>query len=159
MWETHNALILLVGMMALTSVAERTSFFRWAAALAARAGRGRVLFLYAMVFLLGTVVTAVLSLDATVLVLTPVVYTTVVRMRLKPLPFMFACVYTANTASLFLPVSNLTNLLAYNSLGLDFVRFGLVMFIPATLAILANVLVFIVIFRKDLRGSYQKDDM
>ena len=105
-------------------------------------------------FGVGCLTTAVLSLDATAIVLTPIVYGAVSRLGLKPLPFMFACVYAANTASLFLPISNLTNLLAYNAFGLDFARFALVMLLPATLAVLANVLVFGWLFRGDLQGSY-----
>lgn len=101
--------------------------------------------------------TATLSLDATVIVLTPIVYGMVVRLRLWPLPFMFACIYTANTASLFLPVSNLTNLLLYDAFDLSFVRFGLVMLLPATLAVLANALVFVVLFRNGLRGLYEPE--
>jgi arsenical pump membrane protein len=81
-------------------------------------------------------------------------YGMVVRLRLSPLPFMFACVYTANTASIFLPISNLTNLLVYDTFGLGFVRFGLIMLIPSTLAVLVNALVLAGIFRKDLQGSY-----
>jgi arsenical pump membrane protein len=69
---------------------------------------------------------------------------------------MFACVYTANTASLFLPISNLTNLLAYDTFDLGFVHFALIMLIPATLAVLANALIFAAIFRKDLRGAYNE---
>jgi arsenical pump membrane protein len=154
--DTQDALILLVGMMALSAVAENAGFFDWAASLSARAGGGSVLKLYGFVFLVGTLITATLSLDATAIVLTPIVYGIVVRLRLSPLPFMFACVYTANTASLFLPVSNLTNLLAYDAFDLGFARFALLMLIPATLAVLANALVLAVLFRKDLRGSYDQ---
>lgn len=154
--ETQEALILLVGMMALSAVAEKAGFFDWAASLTARAGGGSVLRLYCFVFLTGTLVTATLSLDATAIVLTPIIYGMVVRLRLSPMPFMFACVYTANTASLFLPVSNLTNLLAYDAFDLEFIRFALIMLIPATLAILANALVLAGIFSKDLRGSYEQ---
>jgi arsenical pump membrane protein len=154
--ETQDALVLLVGMMALSAVAEKAGFFEWAASLTAKAGGGSVARLYGFVFLAGTLITAALSLDATAIVLTPILYGMVVRLRLSPLPFMFACVYTANTASLFLPISNLTNLLAYDALDLGFVRFALVMLIPATSAVLANALVLAWIFRKDLRGSYDK---
>jgi arsenical pump membrane protein len=152
--ETEDALVLLVGMMALSAVAEKAGFFDWAASVTARAGRERVLLLYGFVFLVGTLVTVTLSLDATAIVLTPIVYEMVVRLRLSSLPFMFACVYTANTASLFLPISNLTNLLAYDKFNLGFAHFGLVMFLPGTLAILTNFAIFVFLFRKDLRGSY-----
>jgi arsenical pump membrane protein len=152
--EIQDALVLLVGMMALSAIAEKAGFFEWAASLTARAGRGSILKLYGFVFLVGTLITATLSLDATAIVLTPILYGMVVRLRLSPLPFMFACVYTANTASLFLPISNLTNLLAYDTFDLSFVRFALIMLIPATLAVLANALVLAWLFRKDLWGSY-----
>lgn len=155
--ETEDALLLLVGMMALSAVAEKAGFFDWAASVTARAGRERVLPLYAFVFLVGTLVTLTLSLDATAIVLTPIVYGMVVRLRLSPLPFMFACVYTANTASLFLPISNLTNLLAYDRFDLGFARFGLVMLLPGVLAILTNFVIFVLLFRNDLRGSYTLD--
>ena len=152
--ETWDVLVLLVGMMALSAVAEKAGFFDWAASWTARAGGGRVFSLYGFVFLVGTLVTATLSLDATAIVLTPIVYGMAVRLRLEPLPFMFACVYTANTASLFLPVSNLTGLLAYGTFDLGFARFALIMFLPATLAVATNFLVFVWLFRKYLRGGY-----
>lgn len=152
--ETADPLVLLVGMMSLSAVAEKAGFFDWAASVAVRVGRGRTARLFVLVFGVGCLTTAVLSLDATAIVLTPIVYGAVSRLGLKPLPFMFACVYAANTASLFLPISNLTNLLAYNAFSLGFARFALVMLLPAALAVLANVLVFGWLFRGDLGGSY-----
>jgi arsenical pump membrane protein len=152
--ETADPLALLVGMMFLSAVAEKGGFFDWSASLALRAGGGRVRRLFVLVFLVGSLVSAVLSLDATAIVLTPVVYGAVSRLGLKPLPFMFACVYAANTASLFLPVSNLTNLLAYDDFALGFARYASIMILPATLAVLSNLLVFAWLFRKDLQGSY-----
>ncbi|HET7035743.1 MAG TPA: ArsB/NhaD family transporter, partial [Thermomicrobiaceae bacterium] len=153
----EDALVFLIGMMILSALAERAGFFEWAATLAARAGGGRVLRLYVFVFLVGTVITATLSLDATAIVLTPIIYGMVVRLRLRPLAFMFAISAIANTASLFLPISNLTNLLLYGALNLDFFRFALVMLLPALLAVLTNIVVFVLLFRRDLRGGYQPE--
>ncbi len=157
-WElvrvAEDPLVFLVGMMLVSAVIERAGFFEWCAALAARAGRGHVQRLYLLVFLTGTIITAFLSLDATAIVLTPIVYAMTVRLKLRALPFMFACGFIANTASLFMPISNLTNLLIYHGLGLDFTRFSLIMFLPATLAVVANALLFTFIFRFDLRGHY-----
>lgn len=155
--ETHDALVLLVGMMALSVVAEKAGFFEWAALLTARAGGGRVLTLYGLVFLVGTTITATLSLDATAIVFTPIIYGMVVRLGLRPLPFMFACVYAANTASLFLPISNLTGLLVYDAFDLGFLKFGEVMALPATLAVVVNFALFSWLFRKDLRGFHERE--
>ena len=155
--EAADPLVLLVGMMSLSIVAEKAGFFDRAASVAVRAGGGRTARLFVLVFGVGCLTTALLSLDVTAIVLTPIVYEAVSRLGLKPLPFMFACVYAANTASLFLPVSNLTNLLAYNAFGLGFGRYALVMLLPATLAVLTNVLVFGWLFGRDLRGSYDAE--
>lgn len=56
-------------------------------------------------------ITAVLSLDATVVLLTPVVFAAAARAGVRPKPPVYACTHLANTASVLLPVSNLTNLL------------------------------------------------
>jgi arsenical pump membrane protein len=152
--ERADPLALLVGLMLLSAVADKAGFFDWSASLALRAGGGRVRRLFALVFVVGCLVSAVLSLDTTAIVLTPIVYGAVSRLDLKPLPFMFACVYAANTASLFLPVSNLTSLLAYDAFGLGFARYALIMLLPATIAVLTNLLIFDWLFRQDLKGSY-----
>ena len=65
-----------------------------------------------------------LSLDATVLLLTPVVFATAAQVRARPRPHVYACMHLANTGSLLLPVSNLTNLLAFTASGLTFARFA-----------------------------------
>jgi di/tricarboxylate transporter len=62
---------------------------------------------------LTAVTTAALSLDATVVLLTPVVFATAARLDMRARPYVYACTHLANSASLLLPVSNLTNLLAF----------------------------------------------
>ena len=59
------------------------------------------------VFVVASLVTAVLSLDATVVLLTPVVFATADRLGVRAKPHVYACTHLANTASLLLPVSNL----------------------------------------------------
>jgi len=66
-------------------------------------------------------------------------------------------VWLANTASLLLPVSNLTNLLAlpsFNALGIDY--HGMVGWTwrPALAAIVVTVLTLAVMFGRSLRGTY-----
>lgn len=150
----QDALVFLIGMMIVSAIVERAGFFDWSAMLAARAGNGSVQRLYLYIFVIGTLITAVLSLDATAIVLTPIVYAMAQRLKLRPLPFMFACSFVANTASLFMPISNLTNLLIYRSLDFSFIRFSLIMFIPAVFAVVTNAALFRYLFRHDLHGRY-----
>jgi len=114
-------------MLALTGIVERARLFDIIAELCAQwSGRnGRLLFLF--LYLFGALVTTFLSLDVTVILLTPIVLALTARRNIDPVPFLFATVFVANVVSLALPVSNLTNLLVYDGLGLDFRDFATAM--------------------------------
>jgi arsenical pump membrane protein len=99
------------------------------------------------------VTTAVLSLDATVVLLTPVVFATAARVGARPRPHVYACTHLANSASLLLPVSNLTNLLAFAVSGLSFTRFAGLMAAPWLVAIAVEYAVFRRFFRADLAAT------
>ncbi|MCC6705632.1 MAG: hypothetical protein IT334_12190 [Thermomicrobiales bacterium] len=148
--ETGDVLLFLTGMMALTILVEHAGVFAHLAEFTARLARGNGRLLFCNVFLLGAIVTALLSLDVTVIMLTPIIYLVAKRRGLDPLPFMFACTFVANTASLVLPVSNLTNLLVYHDLDIAFSRFAAVMWWPNLAAAVVNLLVFLILFRKRL---------
>jgi arsenical pump membrane protein len=142
----------LAGVLVIAALADRDGLFVAAARLVARvAGRRGPAPLLAGVFGLAAVVTAVLSLDATVVLLTPVVYATAVRLRVDPRPHVYACGHLANTGSLPLPVSNLTNLLAYAVSGLSFLRFAELMSLPWLVAVVAEFVVFRLFFGPTLR--------
>ena len=59
--------------------------------------------LLTLVFVAASLTTAVLSLDATVVLLTPVVFATASRMGVRPKPHVYATAHLANSASLLLP--------------------------------------------------------
>ncbi|MFZ0874814.1 MAG: SLC13 family permease [Pseudonocardiaceae bacterium] len=108
-----------------------------------------------MVFASAAVTTAVLSLDATVMLLTPVVFGTTARLRLRAKPHVYACTHLANSASTLLPVSNLTNLLAFNASGLSFLGFAALMTGPWLASIAVEFLALRWFFATDLIGSTQ----
>jgi arsenical pump membrane protein len=117
----------LAAVLVLAALADDEGVFTYAGALAGRFGGGSPRRLFGVVFLIASVVTAVLSLDATVVLLTPMVLATAARERLPPRPHVYACAHLANSASLLLPVSNLTNLLAFAASGLGFTGFAALM--------------------------------
>ncbi|MEV8007430.1 SLC13 family permease [Streptomyces parvus] len=124
----------------------------------ARACRGQTRPLLGGVFVVASVVTAVLSLDATVVLLTPVVLATAARVGARPRPYVYACAHLANSASLLLPVSNLTNLLAFTASGLSFTRFAALMALPWLAAIAVEYAVFRRAFRDDLAAGAHAPD-
>jgi arsenical pump membrane protein len=109
--------------------------------------------LLAQVFLIAAVTTAVLSLDATVVLLTPVVFATAARLPVPARPHVYACTHLANSASLLLPVSNLTNLLAFAASGLAFGHFAALMAMPWLAAVGVEYAVFGRFFATDLNAG------
>lgn len=140
----------LAAVLVLAQLCDDDGLFQACGAWMARASTGRPRRLMTSTFVLASAITAVLSLDATVVLLTPVVFATVARLGARPKPHLYACAHLSNTASLLLPVSNLTNLLAFTASGLSFTRFALLMTLPWIVAIAVEYVVFRRFFAADL---------
>jgi arsenical pump membrane protein len=147
-------LLFLVAVTVLAELADAAQVFDVAASRAARWGRGSTTGLFLLVCLLGAVTTILLSLDTTAVLLTPVVLATAQQLKLPTLPFALAAVWLANTASLLLPVSNLTNLLAINRLSMSTVEYASHMWLPALAAVLVTIAFLFLISRRQLQGRY-----
>jgi len=149
--EVAPTVVFLVVVLLLADLADREGLFRWAAAVMVRRAGRSAQGLLGRVFLLATAVTAVLSLDATVVLLTPVVVALARQARVPVGPHGYAVGHLANSASLLLPVSNLTNLLAVAATGLSFVHFAGLMVLPQVVTVAAEYLVLRWLFRAQLR--------
>jgi arsenical pump membrane protein len=108
----------------------------------------------ALIVVLAAVVTAVLSLDATVVLLAPVL---LVAARGARRATSMATVRIANTGSTLLPVSNLTNLLVFAGTGLAFVEFAWLMLPVWAVGVAAELAVLRWWFRRDLRDDPAPD--
>lgn len=143
----------LAAILVLAHLADAEGVFRWLGDRLAVASAGRPHRLLRLVFAAAAVTTAVLSLDATVVLLTPVVFATAARLRLRAKPHVYACTHLANSASTLLPVSNLTNLLAFTASGLSFLGFASLMTLPWLAVIAVEYLVLRRFFGADLTES------
>ena len=132
-------LLFLVAITVLAELAEVAKVFDVAALHSSRLARGRTGLLFLLVAVLATVTTVLLGLDTTAVLLTPVVLSMSVQLDLPAMPFALLTVWLANTASLLLPVSNLTNLLALDRLGLRPHEFAGRMWLPAVVAVVLTV--------------------
>ncbi|WP_433798235.1 SLC13 family permease [Actinomycetospora sp. CA-084318] len=135
----------LAAVLVLSHLADAEGVFTWAGSLLRREG------LFGRVFVIAAVTTAVLSLDATVVLLTPVVVRAAKRLRVAAAPAAYACAHLANSASLLLPVSNLTNLLAVGATDLSFLRFAALMALPWLAVLLVEYVGLRRVFRRELR--------
>lgn len=140
----------LAAILMLAHLCREEGMFAAAGQLMARHSLGRPTRLLGLVFVIASLTTAVLSLDATVVLLTPVVFATASRLGVRPKPHVYATSHLANSASLLLPVSNLTNLLAMGAAGISFAKFGALMALPWLVAIAIEYLVHRTWFASDL---------
>jgi arsenical pump membrane protein len=112
----NDVYLFLIGMMLLAEVARQEGLFDWLAAQAATRARGSATRLFALIYLVGIVVTVFLSNDATAVVLTPAVAAVARTAKANnPLPYLLICAFIANAASFVLPISNPANLVIYGS--------------------------------------------
>ena len=128
--------LFLIGMMVVSELARQEGLFDHLAARTAKQAKGSSSRLFALIFGVGTVVTVLMSNDATAVVLTPAVLAATRAAKVsKPLPYLYICAFVANAASFVLPISNPANLVIFQDKMpplLDwFVRFSL----PSLLAI------------------------
>ncbi|WBQ02005.1 SLC13 family permease [Kribbella sp. CA-293567] len=150
-------LVFLVAVTVIAGLADAAKVFDVAAREAAHLARGRMWRLWLLVVVLATALTIVLSLDTCAVLLTPVVLAMARQLEVPPKLFAFTTVWLAGTASMLLPVSNLTNLLAlhqFDQLGLGLTDYLGLSWRPAIAAILITVAVLAALFHRDLRRTY-----
>jgi Na+/H+ antiporter NhaD/arsenite permease-like protein len=82
----YDVYLFLTGMMVLAELGRREGVFDWLAGIAIRAAAGSRARLFALIYLLGIVVTTVLSNDATAVVLTSAVFAVMKRAKGDPAP-------------------------------------------------------------------------
>lgn len=100
------------------------------------------------------VCTAFLSLDTTAVILTPIVVLMARKASMSPMPFALTTVWLANTASVLLPVSNVTNLLAWHHWHVHPIGFAGAMWAPFIAGVALPAVVVWIIYRRRLAHRY-----
>jgi arsenical pump membrane protein len=150
-------LLFVVAITVVTELASEAGLFTVAERLSTW-GLDRAWLMWMLVVALASTCTIFLSLDTTAVLLTPVVVLLARHVGLSPLPFALTTIWLANSASLLLPVSNLTNLLAEHELTSGPfsgpIGFVTLMAVPAVVCIVVPSALLFVIYRRDLLSRY-----
>jgi arsenical pump membrane protein len=150
--QAWPAFALVAGLLLIGATAAREGLFEEAGALAARV-RGGGTVLLASLLLVTAAITAVLNLDTAVVFLTPVLLHAARRRGLGEAPFLYGVVFMANSASLLLPGSNLTNLIVLANDHVSGSTFAARLW-PAWVVAVAVTIAFVAIaFRRALRPA------
>ncbi|MFD9682189.1 SLC13 family permease [Rhodococcus sp. NPDC059969] len=142
--------VFLVAVLVLAHAADALGVFRWVSQVLQQRSLADPHRLLIYVFGAAALTTAVLSLDATVVLLTPAVIAAARSIGTSPRPHSYASAHLSNSASTLLPVSNLTNLIAFAATGLTFLHFTALMALPWVVTIAVEYLIFRLFFRSEL---------
>jgi arsenical pump membrane protein len=143
--QAWPAFALVTGLLLVGVVAERDGLF---AAAGARTSQLPLPPRALLVAALGLVVavTAVLNLDTSVFFLTPVLLHLARHRGVDEAPFLYGTVYMSNAASLFLPGSNLTNLIVLHHEHVSGATFLARMWPAAVASVVTTTLILVVAF-------------
>ncbi|MDT3397666.1 ArsB/NhaD family transporter [Streptomyces sp. B1866] len=147
-------LAFLATVIVLAELTSEAEVFDVVAAGVARAGRGSYALLFLLCVAFAGVTTATLNLDTTAVLLTPVMLALASRVGIATVPLAMTTVWLANTASLLLPVSNLTNLLASDRVALSPAGLARAMWAPQLAALAATMAcLWLCYWRRGVRGA------
>ena len=150
--QDWSPFVLVTGLLLIGLVADYDGLFAAAGHQLARMSTGGgVLFLGATAMI--AVVTAVLNLDTSVAFLTPVLVYTARSRGEGEAPLLSGCLLLSNAGSLFLPGSNLTNLIVLGHLRLTGAAFFSRMWAPALAALVVTAVVVAALEHRALRVS------
>jgi len=144
--------VLVAGLLLIGLTAHRDGLFEQAGHWLQGLGGPPAVLLVACLLLVA-LVTAVLNLDTAVVFLTPVLIHAARGRGIEEEAFLYGAIYMANASSLYLPGSNLTNLLVLADQPLSGATFAARMLVVAVAATLVTMLGLLTIFRRRLHAT------
>ncbi len=152
-----NAALSLISIMIISLVLDNVGFFKWAALTMVLTAEGSKVRLFFNIIILGSLISIFFNNDGSILILTPIIYEAMKGIGFsykETIPFLFACGYIADTASVPLVVSNLANIVAADTLSISFAYYFSKMLIPGLIIILLVTVTMFLNYKKTLLGKY-----
>lgn len=152
-----NAALSLISIMIISLVLDNVGFFKWAALTMVLTAEGSKIKLFFNIIILGSLISIFFNNDGSILILTPIIYEAMKGIGFsykETIPFLFACGYIADTASVPLVVSNLANIVAADTLSISFSYYFSKMLIPGLVIIVLVTITMFLNYRKTLIGEY-----
>ena len=152
-WDT---LVLLLGMMILSSLMARAGIFRWVSWAALKRAHGPRTLLLSIVAVAGGL-SAVLVNDTVCLMCTPIVLALVDEAGLPPLPYLLGLAFASNAGSVATLTGNPQNMLIGTLSGIGYAQFAKALILPAILSLASVYLVLRLAFRRELAQAPRVD--
>ncbi len=148
-----NVIFLIMGMMIIIAVVERTGIFQWLAFTAYRLSGGRLWLLLPILMLVTGVASAFLDNVTTMLLMTPITIQIALAMGINPLALLMPEVMASNVVGISTLIGTPTNILIGSYASITFNDF-LTNLTPGVLMALVGLILYSVfIYRRDLLAS------
>jgi Na+/H+ antiporter NhaD/arsenite permease-like protein len=146
-----NVIFLILGMMIVIAVVERTGIFQWAAFMAYRLSRGRLWLLVIILMIIAGVASAFLDNVTTMLLMTPITIQIALSLSMNPLALLMPEVFASNVVGISTLVGTPTNILIGSFADISFSDF-LVNLTPGVLLAMVGLIVYCqFIYRDELK--------
>lgn len=152
-----NATTTFIAIIIISLLLDEAGLFEWAALHVARWGGASGRRLFALIVVLGAVVSALFANDGAALILTPIVIAMLQALGFgsgATLAFVMAAGFIADTASLPLVVSNLVNIVSADFFGISFQGYASVMVWVNLAAIASSLAVLMLYFGRNVPTHY-----
>jgi Na+/H+ antiporter NhaD/arsenite permease-like protein len=148
-----NVIFLIMGMMIVIAVVERTGIFQWLAFMAYRLSRGRLWLLLPILMVVTGVASAFLDNVTTMLLMTPITVQIALAMGVNPLALLIPEVMASNVVGISTLVGTPTNILIGSYAKISFNDF-LVKLTPGVLLALLSLIIYTeLIYRRELKAA------
>lgn len=151
-----NVIFLIMGMMMVIAVVERTGIFQWLAFMAYRISGGKIWLLVIILMLITGVASAFLDNVTTMLLMTPISVQIALALGINPLALLIPEVFASNVVGISTLIGTPTNILIGSFAHITFTDF-LINLTPGVLLALVGLIIYCIwIYRSDLlAGSGQ----
>ncbi|MEZ4644580.1 MAG: ArsB/NhaD family transporter [Chloroflexota bacterium] len=148
-----NVIFLIMGMMIVIAVVERTGVFQWAAYMAYRLSGGRAWLLVVILMIVTGIASAFLDNVTTMLLMTPVTIRIALSLGINPLALLMPEVMASNVVGISTLVGTPTNILIGSYGGIGFNDFLTNLTPGVMLALVGLILYSLFVYRHDLRPA------
>jgi Na+/H+ antiporter NhaD/arsenite permease-like protein len=148
-----NVIFLIMGMMIIIAVVERTGIFQWLAFMAYRVSGGRTWLLVFILMVMTGIMSAFLDNVTTMLLMTPISIQIALALGINPLALLMPEVMASNVAGISTLIGTPTNILIGSYGKISFNGF-LTNLTPGVLLALVGLVIYCeIIFRKELKTT------
>ena len=145
-----NVILLLIGMMVIVSITEKSGVFEWIAIWAAKKVKAGPKLILTMLIVITAVFSAFLDNVTTVLLIGPVSLLIAKQLKIDPMAFLVPEIFSSNLGGTATLIGDPPNIMIGSAAGLSFMDFLLELAPLISLQIVIFIGIFILIFRKKL---------